>query len=110
MVMNRYAGTVDVVVEIQEGRQSVIADITVDGNQKTSERLVREQLELTPAQPLDLGALSRSRKNLYETGAFSIVDITREEIPVRPRAWRPANRTRSRCTSTSPFEKCSPFS
>ena len=81
MVMNRHAGTVDVVVEIQEGRQSVIADITVDGNQKTSDRLVREQLELTPEHPLDLGALSRSRKNLYETGAFSIVDITRDEIP-----------------------------
>jgi outer membrane protein assembly complex protein YaeT len=80
MVTNRDLGTVDVVVAIQEGPQSVIADIAIDGNQKTSERLVREQLELTPEQPLDLGALSRSRKNLYETGAFSIVDITRDEV------------------------------
>ena len=86
MVTNRYAGTVDVVVAIQEGRRTVIADITVDGNQKTSDRLVREQLELTPEQPLDLGALSRSRKNLYETGAFSIVDITRDEIPAEAAA------------------------
>ena len=50
---------------------------------------MREQLELTPAQPLDLGALSRSRRNLYETGAFSIVDITREEIPAETPATPP---------------------
>ena len=54
--------------------------MVIEGNDKTSERLVREQLELTPSQPHDLGALSRSRKNLYETGAFSIVDITRENL------------------------------
>ena len=32
------------------------------------------------AQPLNLSALARSRRNLYDTGAFSIVDITREEL------------------------------
>ena len=89
LVMNRDLGTVDVALQIQEGRQTVIADITIEGNQKTSERLVREQLELTPAQPLDLGALSRSRRNLYETGAFSIVDITREESPAETPATPP---------------------
>ena len=31
-------------------------------------------------QPLDLGGLAQSRRNLYETGAFSIVDITREDV------------------------------
>ena len=39
----------------------------MQGNDKTSDRLVREQLELTPSEPLDLSALSRSRKNLYDT-------------------------------------------
>jgi outer membrane protein assembly factor BamA len=42
--------------------------------------LVREQLEIQAEQPLDISALARSRRNLYDTGAFSIVDITREEI------------------------------
>ena len=41
---------------------------------------MREQVELSPSQPLDLSALARSRRNLYDTGAFSIVDITREEL------------------------------
>ena len=58
----------------------MIADIAVEGNQKTSEHLVREQFELSTTQPLDLSALARSRRNLYDTGAFSIVDITREDL------------------------------
>jgi outer membrane protein assembly complex protein YaeT len=81
LVLDRNSGRVDVRFSVSEGAQSVIAGITVQGNDKTSERLVREQLELQDAQPLDLGALARSRRNLYDTGAFSVVDIVREEKP-----------------------------
>ena len=70
----------DVALAVNEGPQSVIADLRVAGNQKTSDRLVREQLEIETAQPLDLSALGRSRRNLYDTGAFSMVDITREPV------------------------------
>jgi len=80
LAFNRQAGTVDVAFSIREGIQAVVADVRIEGNDKTSERLVREQLELTPQQPLDLAALGRSRRNLYDTGAFSLVDITREAI------------------------------
>lgn len=80
LVIDRHAGHVDVAFSIYEGLQSVIADIVVEGNDKTSDRLVREQLELSPAQPLDLSALSRSRRNLYDTGAFSVIDITRLDL------------------------------
>jgi outer membrane protein assembly complex protein YaeT len=79
LALDRGTGSVDVRFDIVEGPQSVIADITLQGNDKTSERLVREQLELQPSAPLDLGGLARSRKNLYDTRAFSVVDITREE-------------------------------
>jgi len=78
LVVDRSAARVDVGVTIVEGRQSVIADIAVEGNRKTSERLVRGQLEMAPSQPLDLAVLARSRRNLYGTGAFSIADITRD--------------------------------
>jgi outer membrane protein assembly complex protein YaeT len=80
LVLDRNAGHVDVSFNVIEGPQAVIADITVAGNEKTSDRLVREQVELEPGQPLDLSALARSRKNLYDTQSFSIVDITREEL------------------------------
>jgi outer membrane protein assembly complex protein YaeT len=81
LVLDRTAGRVDVRFSITEGTQSRIAGITIQGNDKTSEHLVREQLELQPSEVLDLAALARSRRNLYDTGAFSVVDITREELP-----------------------------
>jgi outer membrane protein assembly complex protein YaeT len=80
LALDRTAGRVDVRFEIEEGRQSVVADIRIDGNDKTSERLVREQVQLQPNEPLVLGDLSTSRKNLYDTRAFSLVDVTREEL------------------------------
>jgi outer membrane protein assembly factor BamA/autotransporter translocation and assembly factor TamB len=78
--VDRNTSSVDVGFTIVEGRQSVVADIAVEGNRKTSERLVRGQVELSPSQPLDLAVLARSRRNLYGTGAFSIADITREAV------------------------------
>ncbi|MGE5833638.1 MAG: translocation/assembly module TamB domain-containing protein, partial [Acidobacteriota bacterium] len=80
LILDRNAAAVDIDVAIVEGQRSMVAEIAVDGNRKTSERLVRGQVELSPSQPLDLAVLARSRRNLYGTGAFSIVDITREEI------------------------------
>jgi outer membrane protein insertion porin family len=77
LALDRTNGTVDVTFEIEERTKSVIAGLQVQGNRKTSDRLVTEQLEIQPEQPLDLAALGRSRRNLYNTGAFSMVDITR---------------------------------
>jgi outer membrane protein assembly complex protein YaeT len=77
LVLDRSAGRVDVAFTIVEGRQNIVARIDVDGNRRTSEKLVRGQVELTPSQPLDLAVLARSRRNLYSTGAYSIADITR---------------------------------
>jgi outer membrane protein assembly complex protein YaeT len=79
LVIDRGAGQVDVAFDIKEGRQSVIGDIRIAGNSRVSDHLVSEQIQLTPGQPLDLSALARSRRNLYDTGAFSVVDITRRE-------------------------------
>ena len=80
LVLDRDAGRVDVRFQVVEGPQSVIADVVIQGNDKTSDHLVREQIELQSSAPLDLSALARSRRNLYDTQAFSIVDITREEL------------------------------
>jgi outer membrane protein assembly factor BamA len=81
LVQDRASGQVDVSFTINEGRQSVIAGISLSGNDRVSDHLVQEQIQLVDAQPLDLSALAKSRRNLYDTGAFSVVDIKREEIP-----------------------------
>lgn len=80
LVLDRAAGRVAVHFDIEEGPKTVIADVRVAGNRKTSDRLLDEQLEIEAGQPLDLALLGRSRRNLYETGAFSLVDITREPV------------------------------
>jgi outer membrane protein assembly complex protein YaeT len=79
LVIDRGAGQVDVAFTVMEGRQSVINDIRIAGNHRVSDHLVFEQVQLTPGKPLDLSALARSRRNLYDTGAFSVIDIRRRE-------------------------------
>ncbi len=80
LTIDRVGGRTSVAFTVDEGRQSIVREIRVAGNDKTSERLVREQIIVEPAQPLNLQALSRSRKNLYDSGAFSIVDLSRDTV------------------------------
>jgi outer membrane protein insertion porin family len=75
LVLDRSAGIVDVTFTITEGRQSIVGPIQVRGTQRLDETLVRRQLEVQPGEPLDLSALAKSRRNLYDTGAFSTVRI-----------------------------------
>jgi outer membrane protein assembly factor BamA len=80
LALDRTAGAVDVNFVITEGQRSIVRDIQVAGNDRTSERLAREQLDIEVGAPLDLAALGRSRRNLYDTRAFASVDVTREPI------------------------------
>ncbi len=75
LALDRAAGIVDITFTINEGTQSVVGPILVRGTQRIDERLVQRQLELIPGDPLDLSALAKSRRNLYDTGAFSTVQI-----------------------------------
>jgi outer membrane protein assembly complex protein YaeT len=77
---SKEAGTLDALINITENSQSVVREIAVEGNKNTSEKLVRSQLEVKPGDILNLQKLSASRRNLYHTGAYSIVEITRVEI------------------------------
>ncbi len=86
LTVDRIGARTGVDFTINEGRQAVVSEIRIAGNDKTSERLVREQIVVKPAEPLNLQALSRSRKNLYDSGAFSIVDLSRDTISDTNRA------------------------
>jgi outer membrane protein assembly complex protein YaeT len=72
--------TVDIRFNITEGRQSVVKEVIVQGNVKTSENMILTQLELEPGAVLDLKKLGSSRRNLYSTGAYGLVEILREDI------------------------------
>jgi outer membrane protein assembly complex protein YaeT len=81
-IMARSSDTarVDVTFRIQEKQQAIVREIVVEGRKNTSDNLIRTQLELKEGDVLDLQKLAHSRRNLYWTGAYSLVDITREEI------------------------------
>jgi outer membrane protein assembly complex protein YaeT len=79
MVRSKDDERVDITFRINEGRQAVVASVAVEGREHTSENLVRSQIALEPGEILDFARLSEARRNLYNTGAYSLVEIIREE-------------------------------
>jgi outer membrane protein assembly factor BamA len=62
--------------------------------------MIRTQLEVEPGGVLDLQKLGNSRRNLYNTGAYSLVEIVREEVD-----GTPGEQTRARQTETGSEQK-----
>lgn len=96
---------VEIFFHTEENRQEVIEVIEVEGNNRTSAEFIRRQLSVSPGDVLDHEKTSQSRRSLYDTGAFSLVEIEaeplaegREASPVRP------VRLVVRVRETRPFE------
>jgi outer membrane protein assembly complex protein YaeT len=89
LTVRESAGRVDLHFRVTEGAQTVVDTIEVAGNQQTSAPLIAGQTAVTPEQPLDIGALATSRSALYETGAFSLVDIEQTPLPAPDSAVQP---------------------
>jgi outer membrane protein assembly complex protein YaeT len=88
LVPNRSQGTVDANVIVQEGPRSVVEEVVVQGTDRTSPEFVKNQLELAPGDVLDFTKTASSRRGLYNTGAFSSVEVRTE--PVGPNVSDPA--------------------
>ncbi|MBL8290660.1 MAG: translocation/assembly module TamB domain-containing protein [Bryobacterales bacterium] len=77
---NAADGVVDVIFRIEEGPRSLVREILVEGRDKTSDNLIRSQLAIHAGEPLSLEKVSLSRRHLYDTGAYSLVDIVNEPV------------------------------
>ena len=73
-------GLVDLDIRIVENARGVVSEIVVEGNRRTSEGLIRSQMELKTGDPVNLQKVADSRRKLYNTGAFAAVEITREDL------------------------------
>jgi outer membrane protein assembly complex protein YaeT len=71
---------VDLNFRIVENTRGVVSEIMMEGNRHTSDSLIRSQVQLKPGDPVDLQKIGESRRKLYNTGAFSAVEITREDL------------------------------
>ena len=80
------AGLANLSFEIAENRKAVVQEIVLEGNTKTGDGFVRRQVNIEPGEALDLEKISRARKNLYETGVYSLADLETEEIQGSPAA------------------------
>lgn len=65
--------TVDVSFKVMEGAPSHIHDITISGNTRTKERVIRRQLSVRPGDLFRRSALVRSDRELRQLGYFSDV-------------------------------------
>src|SRR5262245_18101450 len=74
---------VDVTFNIEENSQRILKDIDVEGNQNTNSNLVRTQIDLKPGDIVSYDKLSQARSNLYNTGAYSFVEIAAMPLPDR---------------------------
>src|SRR5690606_9537845 len=81
---NRRQATVDVMFNIQENKQSVVTRVDVSGNNWVSRGLISSQIRVKPTEVLNAAELANSRANLYQTGAFQLVEITRKDDPPPP--------------------------
>ncbi len=71
---------VDLTYQITENIQDIIERVEVSGQQRVSATFIQRQMGIQSGEVLDLERLSRARKNLYDTGAFSLVEIEPIEI------------------------------
>ncbi len=70
----------NVTFRIKENKQSIIRDIRIEGNRLISAGMVKKTLTFDTGEALDFSKMGVTRKNLYETGLYSLVDFETEDL------------------------------
>ena len=84
IALDRGLGRVALTFSIVEKRPDIVRGIQVAGNHKTSESMIRTQLAVKPGDAMSGEKLSKSRRALYTTGAYSLVDIAKTPASQEP--------------------------
>ena len=71
----------DVTYAITEGRQALVDQIIITGNDKTKRETILEELEIREGEPLSASAYTNSRTKLLRLGLFRSLDMTIIEHP-----------------------------
>lgn len=69
-----------ITLDVREGAQQVLAEVTVNGAVTTTRGTVETALDLTPGEPATLSDTYRAQKRLFDTGIFRRADV--ELVPV----------------------------
>jgi len=79
---NVESGRMDLLFIVAEGPQSFIEKITVQGNSKTEDKVIRRELAVAPGEVYDSVLVDASKKRLENLGYFEKVDIAPRDTNV----------------------------
>jgi outer membrane protein insertion porin family len=66
--------------DIDPGTQIEIRDVEISGNVRTKTSVIEKEIAFDRGDICKLGKLVETQRNLYETGLFTVVDITPENL------------------------------
>jgi outer membrane protein insertion porin family len=72
--------SVELVFDIREGPRAKIEEITIEGNDKTKEKVIRRELVLFPGDMLRRSLLIRSQREIFNLGFFDDVGVDFDEL------------------------------
>jgi outer membrane protein insertion porin family len=77
--------TVNVALEITEGRQAFINRVEVTGNARTRDKVIRRELRLVEGDVFNSTLVQRSRRNLQNLGYFEEVKLDTKRVTAEDR-------------------------
>ena len=78
-IVRQPAARVDVRVTVDAGPRSILRDVVVEGADG-GKPLVARAIALTPGAPIDPRALGLTRRQLYDSGAYRVVEIELQPV------------------------------
>jgi outer membrane protein assembly complex protein YaeT len=70
-----------ITLQISENKQSIIKEISIEGNRLTGAGVVQRILTFKKGDVLDFTEINNTRRKIYETGLYSFVDFETEDLP-----------------------------
>ncbi len=67
--------SIDILIQVYEGPQALINDVTIKGNTKTKEHVVRRELRTLPGEKFSRSDLIRSQREIASLGFFDAEQI-----------------------------------
>lgn len=76
-----YNDTIDFEIRITEGPQATIKNITISGNEKTKEHVIRREIRTLPGEKFSRSDLIRSQREISQLGYFNQEKIGISPVP-----------------------------
>ena len=74
-IVNVTANSIAVTYRVQEGRRSRVGRVTIEGNDKTQDRVIRRELPMQPNEFLNSVEIETTRRRLQNTNYFNDVRV-----------------------------------